>query len=142
MVVTRNNKASIKPKGRVAPPNLGTAYLLSAGYDGDSQKAYVRLYEPESKQIYLWYDNTDHLPYLITKETPAEVRSNNRVVNHEGFLTCETLTKFDALNDEEIRVTLGAAFDLKAERAVKDHRRISDRVYRHLIGDTHRAATS
>jgi len=111
MVVTRNNKASIKPKGRVAPPNLGTAYLLSAGYDGDSQKVYVRLYEPESKQIYLWYDNTDHLPYLITKETPAEVRSNNRVVNHEGFLTCETLTKFDALNDEEIRVTKVIARD-------------------------------
>lgn len=111
MVVIDNNEESIKPKGRLAPPNLGTAYMLSAGYDGDSQKAYIRLYEPESKQIYLWYDNTDHLPYLITKETPEEIRSNNRIVNHEGFLTCETVTKFDALNDEEIRVTKVIAKD-------------------------------
>jgi DNA polymerase I len=111
MVVIQNNGEAVKPKSRQAPSNLGTAYLLSAGYDGDSQKAYLRLYEPESQQIYLWYDNTDHLPYLITKETPDEVRSNSRIVNHEGFLTCETVKKFDALNDEDITVTKVIAKD-------------------------------
>ncbi|MHA2393764.1 MAG: DNA-directed DNA polymerase I [Promethearchaeota archaeon] len=107
--LNENNK--IKPKGRIAPDNLSRSYLLSAGYDGASKKAYVRLYEPESQQIYLWYDNTNHLPYLITKQTPKEIRENSRILNHEGLLTLEEVTKYDGLKNQNIKVTKVVASD-------------------------------
>jgi len=101
----------IQPQGRLAPENLPTSYLLSAGYDGKMQKAYLRLYEPVSQQVYLWYDNTDHLPYCISKESPDELRKNDRLLRHEGFLTLEQVMKHDPLKDEEIRVTKVVAKD-------------------------------
>ncbi|MCK4439216.1 hypothetical protein KAV47_09075, partial [Candidatus Bathyarchaeota archaeon] len=73
----RDSDETIKPKGRLAPDNLGRSYLLSASYDGDQRKAYMRLYEPETQQMYLWYDNTGHQPYLISKQTPEELKENH-----------------------------------------------------------------
>jgi DNA polymerase I len=101
----------IQPKGRVAPDNLGTSILLSAGYDGALQKAYLRLYEPESQEIYLWYDNTGHLPYLISKQSVEELQGNRRVVGHDGFKSLEKVKKYDALADKEIDVTKVVAKD-------------------------------
>ena len=101
----------IQPQGRLAPEDLPTSYLLSAGYDGKMQKAYLRLYEPISEQVYLWYDNTDHLPYCISKEPPDKLRKNDRLSRHEGFLTLEQVMKHDPLKDEEIRVTKVVAKD-------------------------------
>ena len=95
----------IQPKGRVAPDNLGTSYLLSAGYDGALQKAYVRLYEPESQEIYLWYDSTGHLPYLLSKQPVEELRGNKRIVGHDGFKSLDPVEKYDALADQMINVT-------------------------------------
>ena len=69
-------------RGRVAPENLGKSYLLSAGYDGAQKRAYVRLYEPNEQQIYLWYDNKNHLPYLISKKSEDELKENGRVTGH------------------------------------------------------------
>ncbi len=102
---------AIKPKGRLAPDNLGRSYLLSASYDGDQRKAYVRLYEPETQQIYLWYDDTGHQPYLISKQTPEELKENHRIVNHSGFQGFQEVVRYDGLRDEEIRVTKVVAKD-------------------------------
>ena len=101
----------IQVKGREAPPNLGRSYMLSAGYDGDRRKAYVRLYEPESQQIYLWYDNTGHLPYLISKEPLEELQANKRLTGHQGFKRLDPVIKHDALLDEDIPVTRVVAED-------------------------------
>jgi len=101
----------IQPKGRVAPDDLGASILLSAGYDGALQKAYVRLYEPESQEIYLWYDNTGHLPYLLSKKPVEEIQANRRVVGHDGFKSLDPVIKFDALTGEEIMVTKVVAKD-------------------------------
>ncbi|UCD45393.1 MAG: DNA-directed DNA polymerase I [Candidatus Bathyarchaeota archaeon] len=93
------------PKGRLAPEELPTSFLLSAGYDGKQEKAFLRLYEPESQQIYLWYDNTGHLSYCISKESPEELRGNDRLVSYPDFLTLEQVEKFDAIADVPINVT-------------------------------------
>ena len=93
------------PRGRTAPGNLPPSYLLSAGYDGKLEKAFLRLYEPESKQVYLWYDNTGHLSYAVSKEAPEGLRKIERLVNYPDFLTLEQVDKFDALADEAITVT-------------------------------------
>jgi DNA polymerase I len=98
-------------RGRVAPDNLGTSYLLSAGYDGQQKKAYVRLYEPNEEQIYLWYDNTGHLPYLISKKSATELGENNRVVKHQGFVRFDESVKYDALIDQNITITKVMAED-------------------------------
>jgi DNA polymerase, archaea type len=101
----------VNVRGRVAPDNLGTSYLLSAGYDGQQKKAYVRLYEPNEEQIYLWYDNTGHLPYLISKKSATELGENNRVIKHQGFVRFDESIKYDALNDQEIQITKVMAED-------------------------------
>jgi len=101
----------VNVRGRVAPDNLGTSYMLSAGYDGQQKKAYVRLYEPNEEQIYLWYDNTGHLPYLISKKSATELGENNRVIKHQGFVRFDESIKYDALNDQEIQITKVMAED-------------------------------
>ena len=101
----------IRPKGRLAPDNLPNSYLLSAGYDGAEQKAYLRLYEPVSQQVYLWYDNSNHLPYCISKESQGVLEKNSRLVKHEGYFFMEEVTRHDPLSDTEIRVTKVVAKD-------------------------------
>ncbi len=101
----QDSEEVVVPRGRMAPDDLQTSYLLSAGYDGKAEKAFLRLYEPESQQIYLWYDDTNHLPYCISKASPKELRENKGLLSYPGFLTLELVEKFDALRDEPIEVT-------------------------------------
>ncbi len=106
-----SNEELTNVRGRLAPENTGTVYMLSAGYDGANKRAYVRLYEPESQEIFLWYDNTGHLPYLLSKKPAAELEKNRRVVGHEGFKGFEEVTRYDALEEKEIQVTKVIAGD-------------------------------
>ena len=39
--------------------------LISATYDGFKKKAVLKFYEPKSKEIYHWYDKSDHKPYCL-----------------------------------------------------------------------------
>ncbi len=96
---------AIQPLGRPAPKDLPTSILLSAGYDGRAEKAFLRLYEPSSQQIYIWYDDTGHLPYCISKRSPEELRRNEKLLSYPGFLTLEPVERYDALRDEKIMVT-------------------------------------
>ncbi len=93
------------PKGRIAPSDLPSSFLLSAGYDGKQEKAFLRLYEPKSQQIYLWYDNTDHLSYAVSKENPEELGKIRRLMEYPDFIHFESVDKFDAITDESIKVT-------------------------------------
>mgnify|MGYP003970946765 CR=1 FL=1 len=100
-----SNEELTNIRGRLAPDNTGTVYMLSAGYDGTNKKAYIRLYEPESEEIFLWYDNTGHLPYLISKEPASELENNNRITGHEGFKGFDEVIRYDALEEKAILVT-------------------------------------
>ncbi len=96
---------AIRPMGRPAPRDLPPSLLLSAGYDGKAERAFLRLYEPRSQQIYIWYDNTGHLPYCISKQSPEELRKNERLLSHPGLVALEPIERYDALRDERIRAT-------------------------------------
>ena len=101
-----NNEAEVTtPRGRLSPENLPPSYLLSAGYDGKQEKAFLRLYEPESQQVYLWYDNTGHLSYCVSKESADTLRENDRLVSYPDFLMLEQVDRYDAIADETIKVT-------------------------------------
>ncbi|MCL2358271.1 DNA-directed DNA polymerase I [Candidatus Bathycorpusculum sp.] len=103
---------AVKPKERkprqlppLAPQNLGPSYFVSASYDGRQKKAVIKLYDPESGQLYFWYDNTGHKPYCLTSLKAEELEKFERITSHEGFERFETEEKVDPLNDRTIQVT-------------------------------------
>jgi DNA polymerase I len=95
----------------VAPDNLPASYFVSASYDGRQKKAVIKLYEPESGQIYFWYDNKGHQPYCLTNLAPCELEKIDRLVHHEGYVRCEIEEKFDPLLDQKVNVTKIVASD-------------------------------
>ena len=86
----------------LAPENLPPSYFVSASYDGRQKKAIIKLYEPESGQIYFWYDNTGHKPYCLTNLTTEKLGKFDRIVRHEGFYAFEKIKKFDPLENKVI----------------------------------------
>ena len=95
----------------LVPNNLPPSYLVSATYDGDTRKACLKLYEPRSQRIYLWYDTRGHKPYCFSNIPPEELEKINRLVNQPGFDHFETETKYYALADEKVVVTKIVAKD-------------------------------
>jgi DNA polymerase, archaea type len=88
-----------------APDNLPASYFVSATYDGRQRKAVVKLYEPESGNIYFWYDNTGHQPYCLTNLSPKQLDAMPRVINHPGYDRTEPIELFDPLLDKKVKVT-------------------------------------
>ena len=107
------NKAPLEqsPEKRVYSTELPPSYMVSAGYDGPLRAAYVKLYEPKSRKIYFWKDNTGHKPYLFTNLSPSELEKLERVMKHPGFDHLEELELYDALSDRKIKVTKVVAKD-------------------------------
>ncbi len=89
----------------IAPRNLPPSYFVSASYDGRQKKAVIKLYEPESGQIFFWYDNTGHKPYCLTNLSPYELEKIDRLIHHEGFDSLELTEKYDTLINEKVKVT-------------------------------------
>ncbi|MEM1525217.1 MAG: DNA-directed DNA polymerase I, partial [Nitrososphaerales archaeon] len=86
------------------PPSL----LISATYDGDSKVAVLKFYNPTSKTIHLWYDNTGHKPYCYSK-LPKEALEDFK--NRADIIGLEIEEKIDLLNDTKIKVTKIIATD-------------------------------
>ena len=95
----------------IAPKDLPPSYLVSASYNGRLKKAFLKLYEPTSEEIYFWYDNTGHSPYCLTNLSPLELEKIDRLMKHEGFDHFELESKFDPLLNRSIKVTKILASD-------------------------------
>jgi len=95
----------------LVPRNLPPSYFVSATYEGERQSACIKLYEPVSQRIYLWYDTKGHKPYCFTNVLPEELEKLEHVVNHAGFDHLETVEKYDALLDRKTTVTRIVAKD-------------------------------
>ncbi len=87
-----------------APANLPPSYFVSASYDGRQRKAVIKLYEPESGELYFWYDNTGHLPYCLTNLPKDKLEKIDRLVHHDGFDCIKVEDRFDPLLNEAIQV--------------------------------------
>jgi DNA polymerase, archaea type len=94
-----------------APQDLTESYFVGTGYDGEKRVVYLKLYEPKSQKIHVWYDNTGHVPYCLSKEPIASLQKNQAIVKHPGFLKFEQSERFDALQGKEIPVTIIYARD-------------------------------
>lgn len=87
----------------LAPDNLSASYLIDVKYDGKNEKAYLKLYNPDDEKVYRWYDNTNHLPYLLTTMKKADVE--NILKNEKEFVGCEVVNKFNRLNQKNLSLT-------------------------------------
>ncbi len=94
---------------RDRPNNLGPSYLLSVDYDGAEAKAIARLYDPVTKKIYFWYDNTGHKPYCFT-DFPTQV-VEGKVGSKKGYLSSQEVEVKDLLRDEIRKMTKVIADD-------------------------------
>ncbi|MDQ1281073.1 MAG: polymerase, archaea type [Thermoproteota archaeon] len=87
------------------PKNLPESCILSVTYEGEKRAACLKLYEPKSKRIYFWYDNTGHLPYCLSNLSINELEKNISLKNHPGLDHLEPVKKFDPISDKEVNMT-------------------------------------
>ncbi|MHA2021783.1 MAG: 3'-5' exonuclease, partial [Candidatus Thorarchaeota archaeon] len=99
----------IKVGERETPSDLPPSYLLSVDYAGAQRKAFARLYNPDDKKIYFWFDNTGHKPYCYTDYPPDE--AERKIGPHRGFVRSESVELTDLLRDEPVKMTKIIASD-------------------------------
>jgi DNA polymerase I len=77
------------------PPSM----LVSATYDNISKLAVLKFYEPESKELILWKDETGHKPYCYSRLAPDEL---DFLQEREDVLEIKTVQRYDLIKDSEI----------------------------------------
>ena len=87
----------------------GDYLLLSVGYNGRKRRASILLYN--NGKVETWFDNSGHLPYLISSDQVAELKNNPNLENHSGFHHLEQVDKKDLIKDEKISMTKVIAKD-------------------------------
>ncbi len=85
--------------------SLERAFLLGSYYSGRAAKAYLKFYSDREDKVYVWYDQTGHLPYFICDLSPETVSENRRIVNDESFVRVEVVEKYNLLLGEKQRLT-------------------------------------
>jgi DNA polymerase I len=87
----------------LAPENLSPSYLIDVKYDGKAELAYLKLFNPEDGKVYRWYDNTNHLPYLITTMKKTDIEK--LLQNEKEFVGCEITKKLNLLSSKDLTLT-------------------------------------
>lgn len=93
------------------PHNLPESFFIGIGYDGERRSAFIKLYEPNRRRIYHWYDNTNHKPYCLSDQSVEKLKENQSLMTHTGLDHLEVVRKYDALRDQEIDATMIVARD-------------------------------
>ena len=76
--------------------------LVSATYDNISKSVILKFYEPESKKLILWHDETNHKPYCYSRLEPDEL---DFLQERNDVLEIKQIKKNDLLKDEEIKLS-------------------------------------
>ena len=91
---------------------VASGILLSVGYDGAKGCAYAKLYNPENRKIFIWYDEEKtHRPYLLTDLSREELEKIPDVINHKGLIGFGEVEKYDPLRDQWVKMTKVIADD-------------------------------
>ncbi len=124
----------------IVPETASPGILLDIEYDGDRGLARLKIFDPDTMQIYEWFDNSGHQPYCLTDLSQKELSQNQQVVGHPGFERFETTRKFDLLHDTELALTtivtrdplaIGGRQDSIREIIGRDHAWEADIRYHH-----------
>jgi DNA polymerase I len=91
--------------------NVPPSYFVSINYDGEKKKCFIRLYDPKTHRINLWYDNSNHQPYCFSDLSIEQLQQKAEVAKNPGFDRFERIEKYDALRDERKRITKIVAKD-------------------------------
>jgi len=108
VMVDQKQSLAFKPE---TPSEAHNCYLTSVGYDGSGRVAYVKLYDPETHKISVWYDNTSHKPYCLSDQPIEALKQNEALMNHPGFDQLIQTSKYDGLNDRDTEMTVIVARD-------------------------------
>ena len=76
--------------------------LVSAAYDGVLKLVVLKFYEPESKKLILWHDETGHKPYCYSRLSPEEL---DFLQERDDVLKIESVKKYDLIKDEEVELS-------------------------------------
>jgi len=76
--------------------------LVSATYDNISKSVVLKFYEPKSKELILWHDETGHKPYCYSRLSPDEL---DFLQERTEVLEIKQIKKYDLLKDEEIEMS-------------------------------------
>ena len=76
--------------------------LVSATYDNISKSVVLKFYEPKSKELILWHDETNHKPYCYSRLSPDEL---DFLQERTDVLEIKQVKKYDLLKDEEIEMS-------------------------------------
>lgn len=99
-----------EPEGKAK--QLTEGFVLDAGYDGQQAKAYLWLYNPKTQEVVKWYDNSGHLPYLLSDIDKGVIQTQYpQVLQHKGFVDLIAIKKFDLMRDRPITMTKVVAKD-------------------------------
>ena len=103
----REKDINLDEKGKefvvLAPDNLPPSYLIDVKYDGKNKLAYLKLLNPEDDKVYRWYDNTNHLPYLLTTMSKTDVE--DILEGEKEYVGSENIKKYSLLNGKELNLT-------------------------------------
>ena len=65
--------ASQTKTNEIQNKTIPTSLLVSAAYNKEKNLAVLKFYNPETQELKIWYDETDHKPYCYSKLTKDEL---------------------------------------------------------------------
>lgn len=109
------------------PKEMPPSLLVSATYDGASKKALLKFYEPESRSLYLWWDESEHKPYCYSRLNPSDLdflnsRSDIREIKQvklHNLLDDDTNTMSQIIAEDPLAIG-GRPYGDNNERSVRD----------------------
>nr|AHA34884.1 DNA polymerase B [uncultured crenarchaeote] len=96
-------------------------FLLSVDYDGKAGKALCKLYDPETGELHVLYDNTGHKSYFLVDLEPDQIQKIPKIVKDESFVRIERIVKIDPYTWKPINLTKIVVNDPLALRRLRDH---------------------
>src|SRR5574338_306168 len=87
---------------------LSPSLLVSATYDNQKLAAILKFYNPESKKIILWADETGHKPYCYSKLNPEDL---GFLTSRKDIIKIESIKRKDFLKDKEYEVSKNIVTD-------------------------------
>ena len=78
--------------------SMPASMLVSAMYDNISKSAILKFYDPESKKLFLWKDETNHKPYCYSRLSPDEL---DFLQERDDILEIKSVQRYDLMKDKE-----------------------------------------
>ncbi len=124
--------------------NLDESILLSATYDGNKKVVVLKFYNPETKKIHYWYDNTDHKPYCLVKLESISDETINDFRKRPDVREIKKIKKIDLITDREIDIykiiatdplAIGGGFNKKSIRDIVESWEADIKYYENYLYD-------